>query len=134
MCSKGHRYTPASPRARCPVCERARNKERYQSDPDRRALSTYRWRQVRKLAAERDGNRCRFQGPDCYGRLEAHHIVAIKHGRRALRPRQHRDHVQAPSLPARARDADPAQGRGGFFRDAASRTRASSSRGKRTSG
>jgi Colicin/Pyocin-S2, DNase domain len=35
---------------------------------------------VRKLAAERDGNRCRFEGDDCYGRLEAHHIVAIKHG------------------------------------------------------
>jgi 5-methylcytosine-specific restriction endonuclease McrA len=55
-------------------------RERYRSDPDRRALSTRRWKQVRKLAAERDGNRCRFEGDDCYGRLEAHHIVAIKHG------------------------------------------------------
>jgi hypothetical protein len=49
-------------------------KERYRSDPDRRALSTRRWKQVRKLAAERDGHRCYFEGDDCYGRLEAHHI------------------------------------------------------------
>lgn len=35
---------------------------------------------MRKLAAERDENRCRFDGPDWNGRLEAHHIVAIKFG------------------------------------------------------
>lgn len=78
-CSKGH-FIDAPRGSPCPICERARNKERYRSDPDRRALSTYRWQQVRKLAAERDGNRCRFEGPDCRGRLEAHHIVAIKRG------------------------------------------------------
>ena len=79
MCAKGHFYR--RPRGkRCPICERARNKERYRSDPDRRALSTRQWQKVRKLAAERDGHRCRFEGDDCYGRLEAHHIVAIKLG------------------------------------------------------
>jgi hypothetical protein len=35
---------------------------------------------VRKLAANRDQNRCRFDGPDCYGWLEAHHLVAVKFG------------------------------------------------------
>ena len=80
MCVKGHLLRDVPRGKRCPICEQARNKERYRSDPDRRALSTRCWKQVRKLAAERDGNRCRFEGDDCYGRLEAHHIVAIKHG------------------------------------------------------
>ena len=81
MCPLGHRYVPApSARSRCPICERERNAERYRSDPDRRLLSPRRWKQVRKLAAERDENRCRFEGPDCYGRLEAHHLVAVKFG------------------------------------------------------
>jgi hypothetical protein len=80
MCVKGHLLRDVPRGKRCPICEQARSKERYHSDPERRALSTRRWKQVRKLAAERDGNRCRFEGDDCYGRLEAHHIVAIKHG------------------------------------------------------
>ena len=80
LCSRGHRYTPISKRSRCPICEKVRNAERYRTDPDRRLLSTRRWQQVRKLAAEHDSNRCRFEGLDCHGRLEAHHLVAIKFG------------------------------------------------------
>jgi hypothetical protein len=80
LCPRGHRFVRAHPKQRCPICEQARNKERYQTDPDRRALSTHRWQQVRKHAAERDGNRCHFEGDDCKGRLEAHHLVAIKFG------------------------------------------------------
>src|SRR4029450_10193206 len=81
MCARGHIYDSApSPRSRCPVCEKARKAERYRTDPGPRLLSTRRCQQVRNLAADRDDNRCRFEGPDCYGRLEAHHLVAIKFG------------------------------------------------------
>jgi hypothetical protein len=81
LCPAGHRDVPApSARSRCSICEKARNKEPYRTDPDRRLLSTRRWQQVRKLAANRDQNRCRFDGPDCYGWLEAHHLVAVKFG------------------------------------------------------
>lgn len=39
------------------------------------------WRRIRKLVLERDGHRCRIQGPNCTGRADqVDHIVPVDHG------------------------------------------------------
>jgi hypothetical protein len=81
MCPLGHRYVPApSARSRCPICPRERNAERYRSDPDRRLLSHAAGNRYANSQPNGTRTRCRFEGPDCYGRLEAHHFVAVKFG------------------------------------------------------
>jgi hypothetical protein len=78
MCTAGHRYTRTTRHGRCPVC--ARDKQRYADDPHRQALSSYAWHKVRAAARRRDGNCCRLEGEDCFGRLQVHHVGSVRRG------------------------------------------------------
>ena len=78
LCSRGHRFTKATPHARCPICEPARNQERMRS-PRHRIYSTKRWQKVRAIVRDRYGNRCAYEDEACSGGLEVHHIVPTRY-------------------------------------------------------
>jgi 5-methylcytosine-specific restriction endonuclease McrA len=78
MCSRGHRYTPTSRHARCPVCESARNQQRMRS-PRHRVYSTKRWQKTRAIIRDRYDNECAYQDATCSGGLEVHHIIPTRY-------------------------------------------------------
>jgi 5-methylcytosine-specific restriction endonuclease McrA len=78
LCSAGHRYEPTTRHGRCPVC--ARDRQRYASDPHRQALSSPRWQKTRRAVRARDGGRCVYEGDECRGQLEVHHLVSVRRG------------------------------------------------------